>query len=211
MTLQPGSEEPTDGIPAVPLSMRTEMRPISEVNRYWRNPRRKQNIEKLAASLRRYGWRQPIVIDGDGTIIVGDTRYLAAQANNESHVPVWVAADLTDAETHAYRIADNRLADEAEWDDALIADELRLLQQLGVDELEAATGFDEKELASYLEVAADSDHVLEKIEITQFPKMTWVLIGVPTNQFIEIADEIEKIKRVPDIFCEVTANDDDRR
>lgn len=208
MTRDDEPEAPREAFPEVPPSMRTEMRPIGEVRRYWRNPRRKQNIEKLAASLRRYGWRQPIVVDKEGTIIVGDTRYLAAQANTETHVPVWVAADLAEAQTHAYRIADNRLADEAEWDDALIVEELRLLQQLGVvDDLEDATGFDEKELAGYLAIEDDDAKSLDRMEIHPFPATTWALVGIPTQRYYEIADYIEKIAAIPGIFAEVVANE----
>jgi ParB-like chromosome segregation protein Spo0J len=188
--------------------MRTEMRPIAEVKRYWRNPRKKQNIDKMAAALVRFGWRQPIVVDKNGTIIVGDTRYLGAMANGYTHVPVWPATDLTEAQVHAYRIADNRLAEESEWDEAFLTAELELLQTLGIErsELEEATAFNEKELAGYLDVE-EPDHTLSAMEVNPFPPFTWVLIGIPTERYYEIAEAIEQISGVPDIFAEVSAND----
>jgi hypothetical protein len=199
---------PLEELPPVPPSMRTAMWPIHNVHRYWRNPRRKQNIAKMVASLDRYGWRQPIVVDEAGVIIVGDTRYLGAQSRGDTHVPVWVAADLTAAQTHAYRVADNRIAEETEWDESALAAELELLQQLGItstEELEEATGFDEEELNKYLG-GDDGAHHLEPIDVNPFPPYTWVLIGIETARYFEIAEQIEHIT-TRECFVEVTAND----
>ena len=198
---------PDPSAPPVPDSMRTEMVPIDTVVRYWRNPRRKQNIEKIAGSLRQYGWRQPIVVDAEYVVIVGDSRYLGARANNETHVPVWVARDLSEAAVHAYRIADNRIADETEWDDELVRAELQLLQQLGIAELDEATGFDDEELRRYLGGDDDDEHQLEPLVVKDFPPYTWVLVGVPTERYHEIADAVERIVTAPDVFCEITAAD----
>lgn len=193
--------------PDVPASMQTHMVAVDQVKRYWRNPRRKQNIEKMVESLTRYGWRQPIVVDAELVIIVGDTRYLGATTKGETHVPVWIARDLTEAQVAAYRIADNRIAEETEWDDEALAEELKLLQSLGVDDLGQATGFDEKQLDKILGEAGDEANRLEPIEVEPFPPYTWVLIGIPTPRYFEIAEHIEAISAT-DAFCEVTANDE---
>lgn len=191
--------------PLLPLSMQTRMMPLGEVKRYWNNPRKKQNVQKLARSLETFGWRQPIVVDGSFVIIVGDTRYLGAEALGMSHVPVWIAADLTPEQVHAYRIADNRLAEESDWNDDLLREELELLTRLGVDDL-TVTGFDESELAKIL--AVDDDQAgLEPVDVAQFPPHTWVLIGIPTNRYIEIAEHVEAIGLTTEVFVEVTAND----
>jgi hypothetical protein len=196
--------------PPVPDQLRTEMRPIESVKRYWRNPRSKQNIEKMVNSLNAYGWRQPIVVDVDGVIIVGDTRYIGGQARGDTHVPVWVARDLSKADAAAYRIADNRIAEESEWDvDALTA-ELKLLQELGFSELaelEMKTGFDPEELDRYLGNDAEG-HTLEPVDVHAFPPYTWALIGIPTVRYHEIAEFVEAIAATPDLFCEVTVNDE---
>jgi ParB-like chromosome segregation protein Spo0J len=198
-------------VPTVPESMQTQLMPIGQVRRYWRNPRRKQNIDKIAASLRKYGWRQPIVVDAENVIIVGDTRYLGAQANSMTHVPVWIARDLDEAQVHGYRLADNRIAEESEWDEDSVTAELELLQSLGLSDmadLEEATGFDEEELSGYLGLAGDDSHGLEPLDVKQFPPYTWVLIGIATARYHEIAEQIEQISAMDDLFCEVTANDD---
>ena len=68
----------------------------------------------MAESIQQFGFRQPIVVDADGVIIVGHTRYKAAQKLGLEKVPVHVAKDLTPAQIKAYRIADNKTADLAE-------------------------------------------------------------------------------------------------
>jgi len=73
-------------------------------------------VEKVASSIRSFGWRQPIVVDTAGVIVVGHVRLLAAQSMALSEVPVHVARDLTPSQVKAYRLMDNRSHDEATWD-----------------------------------------------------------------------------------------------
>lgn len=207
-------ELPTDATPdspAVPASLVTDMVPIGTIKRYWRNPRRKQNVEKIANSIRAFGFRQPLVVDGDGVIIVGDTRFLGAQSLHLTHVPVWWARDLSPDKVAAYRLADNRIADESEWDETALAQELHLLQELGiadVGQLEALTGFDEAELNRYLDVADEDARQLVPVEVREFPPYTWVLVGIATERYVEIAEHVEAIAAIQDLFCEVSVNDD---
>jgi hypothetical protein len=99
----------------------------------------------VAHSIREYGFRQPIVVDGDGVIVCGHTRWKAAQKLSLAKVPVHVAKDLTPEQVRAYRIADNKTAELAEWDMDLLAVELGALRELDIDL--ASLGFDEDELA----------------------------------------------------------------
>lgn len=101
-------------------------------------------VAKVAASIREFGWRQPIVVDGAGVIIAGHTRLLAARELGLSLVPVVVAGDLTEAQVKAYRLADNRTAQEATWDNDLLSIELGDLASLDFDL--SLTGFDAAEL-----------------------------------------------------------------
>lgn len=121
-----------------------------KVKPYEKNPRRitQQAIDKVAASLERFGWRQPIVVDKDGVIVVGHTRWLAAMALGYDKVPVHVASDLSPAEARAYRIADNRTGEESEWDFDLLTEELSGLGDLdfSLDDI----GFTDAELADIL-------------------------------------------------------------
>jgi DNA modification methylase len=102
-------------------------------------------IDKVALSLREYGFRQPIVVDSAGIVIAGHTRLLAAKQLGLAKVPVHVAADLSPAQAKAYRLADNRSAEETGWDLELLPLELESLVELDYD-LEPL-GFEPRELA----------------------------------------------------------------
>lgn len=98
---------------------------ISEIRPYEKNPRINDGaVEKVAASLEEFGWKQPIVIDSDGVIIAGHTRYKAAQKLGMDKVPCLVADDLTEDQVRAYRLADNKVSDYAIWDNKLLLEEL---------------------------------------------------------------------------------------
>ena len=86
---------------------------------YINNPRKNLNIDKVASSIKEFGFQQPIVVDKDYTIIVGHTRFEAAKKLGLKEVPVQIA-DLTENQTKAYRIADNRLNQDASWDTKLL-------------------------------------------------------------------------------------------
>lgn len=105
-------------------------------------------IDKVAASLREYGWRQPIVVDGKDVVIAGHTRLLAAKRLKMDKVPVHIAKDLTPAQVKAYRLMDNRSHEEAEWMPELLGEELLSLQALEFDL--SLSGFDEDELADLM-------------------------------------------------------------
>ena len=123
--------------------LRVKYVPIGDVHPYEDNPRRNDGaVEALANSLREFGWKQPIVIDADGTIVVGHTRYKAALALEMTHVPVVVASDLTPEQCAAYRLADNRVGELAEWDSELLAQELDGLADLDM----SAFGFTERDM-----------------------------------------------------------------
>ena len=93
-----------------------EMR-LDQIRPYKNNPRKNDEaVEAVANSIREFGWKQPIVVDADGVIIVGHTRYKAAQMLGLKTVPVLVADDLSDDKVKAYRLADNKTNELAEWD-----------------------------------------------------------------------------------------------
>ena len=100
------------------------MRPIDSIRPYENNPRHNKNaIRDVATSIRKYGWKQPIVVDKEGVIVVGHTRYLAAQQLGLTEVPVLVS-DLTDKQNREYRIADNKTNELASWDFDKLAEEI---------------------------------------------------------------------------------------
>ncbi len=146
--------------------MKIETRQITEVKPYANNPRQNDDaVEAVAESIRRFGFRQPIVVDADGVIVAGHTRFRAAQRLGLATVPVHVATDLTPDEVRAYRLTDNKTAELASWDDAMLSIELDALRGAGIDW--TLLGFDEEELAKLLAPAGtegltDPDAVPEK-------------------------------------------------
>lgn len=129
--------------------MLIEMRSIADVKPYDKNPRLNDGaIDAVAKSLGTFGWRQPIVVDRDGVIVVGHTRWKAAQRLNMTMVPVHVALELTTEQARAYRIADNQTASIADWDMELLPDELSGLQLAGFDM--TLLGFDDERLAELM-------------------------------------------------------------
>ncbi|QDU28900.1 Modification methylase MboII [Anatilimnocola aggregata] len=107
---------------------------ISDVKPYPHNPRQNDEaVDVVAGSLKEYGWRQPIVVDQEGVIIVGHTRWKAAKKLGYTQVPVHVATDLSPEQIKAYRIADNQTATIADWDRQLLPIELADLQAVNYD------------------------------------------------------------------------------
>lgn len=152
-------------------------RALDSIRPYPSNPRKitDRAVVKVAQSIREFGWRQPIVVDEAGVIIIGHTRRLAAQRLGLAVVPVHEATGLTEAQVRALRIADNRTGEEAMWDTGLLIPELASLGDLGFNL--SLTGFDAKELLSLTRVdSAAHDVVPDPPEkpITR-PGDTWIL------------------------------------
>src|SRR5205085_7640128 len=138
--------------------------PIESIKPYLNNPRQNDaGVDAVADSLKEFGWRQPIVVDEDGVIVVGHTRYKAAQKLGMTEVPVHVAIGLTPAQLQAYRIADNQTGSIAEWDPQLLPAELIELQGDGIDL--GTLGFDEDELSRWLSAADPSAGQCDPAEI----------------------------------------------
>jgi DNA modification methylase len=130
--------------------MLVEMRPISSIRPYENNPRLNDAaVDAVATSIREFGFRQPIVVDEQGVIIVGHTRYKAAIKLRLDMVPAHVAVGLSPAQAKAYRLADNQTATMSQWDNDRLPLELAELQEMGFD-LEL-TGFSGDELLRLLD------------------------------------------------------------
>lgn len=119
-------------------------KPLRELRPYPNNPRQNDAaVEYVANSLRAFGWKQPIVIDKDGVIIAGHTRWKAAQTLGWKTAPCVIADDLSEEQIKAYRLADNKTAEMAEWDfDALEAelDGIEMdMEQFGFEDEDAET------------------------------------------------------------------------
>jgi DNA modification methylase len=148
--------------------MKIEIVDINTIKPYENNPRKLKDsaIEKVAKSIKEFGFRQPIVVDKEKIIVVGHTRYRASKKLGLTAVPITIADNLTPEQINAYRIADNRTNEEAEWDIELLKTELKDLQLKDFD-LDL-TAFDEDELNNFLfeekEGLTDEDAVPETPE-----------------------------------------------
>ena len=128
--------------------MKTETWNINRLIPYARNPRKNDGaVDKVAASIKEFGFRQPIVVDTEGVIIAGHTRYKAAKKLGLDKVPVHVADGLTPAQVRAYRIADNKAGEGSEWDMELLALEIEDLKL--EDYPVELTGLDESETGMF--------------------------------------------------------------
>ena len=100
-------------------------RRVDELRPYEKNPRKNDEAVKyVAESIKQFGFKVPIVIDRDGVIVAGHTRWKAAKKLKMSTVPCIVADDLTDEQIKAFRLADNKVSEKAEWDFDLLAEEM---------------------------------------------------------------------------------------
>ena len=116
--------------------------PISEVRPYEKNPRKNEKAVKyVKESIRQFGFKVPIVIDSNRVVVCGHTRLLAAKSLGMTEVPCIMADDLTDDQVKAFRLADNKVGEFAEWDMDLLGDELDAIADASDIDMEAS-GFD---------------------------------------------------------------------
>lgn len=107
---------------------------LIELKPYENNPRINDDaVEPVAESIKQFGFKVPIIIDKNGVIITGHTRYKAAQLLELKKVPCIIADDLTPEQIKAFRVADNKTAEFAEWDYELLAAELEELTAFDID------------------------------------------------------------------------------
>ena len=128
--------------------MQIELIETNKLIPYINNPRKNQNIDKVAGSIKEFGFQQPIVVDKEMVIIVGHTRFEASKKLKIKKVPV-VIADLPKTKAKAYRIADNRLNEDSDWDLTLLNLEFKELMNGNYD-LESL-GFDSREMKNLLD------------------------------------------------------------
>ena len=112
---------------------------LSEIRPYKNNPRKNdKGVEKVATSIKTFGFKVPVIVDKKGEIVAGHTRVKAAEKLGMEEIPCIVADDLTQEQIRAFRIADNRVAEESEWDIDLL--------NLELEEIDLFTGFEEDEI-----------------------------------------------------------------
>ena len=165
--------------------MKVENLEIDKVIPYFNNPRKNMAVEKVAMSIKEYGFQQPIVVDNNMSIIVGHTRYEAAKSINLEKIPV-VIANISHEKAKAYRIADNKTNESSIWDYPLLNKEFSDLMDANFD-LEK-TGFDEDELEKIITHHKDDENAefpnIEDIQTRDFEEMTFIL-SIEQGKFIK--------------------------
>lgn len=140
-------------------------KPINEVIPYEKNPRINDNaVPAVMKSIEEFGFKVPIVIDKNGTIVTGHTRLKAAKKLGMKTVPCIVADDLTPEQIKAFRLADNKVAEAAEWDMELLAEELDGIVDIDMSDFNFG---DITDSPSSEDVVEDDD---ENIELPREPK-----------------------------------------
>jgi ParB-like chromosome segregation protein Spo0J len=163
--------------------VKTELWPLERLIDYARNPRKNDHaVDRVAAAIREFGFRVPIVAKSDGLVVDGHLRLKAARKLGLAEVPVVLADDLTDAQVKAFRISVNRMAELAEWDSELLALELGELGELGFD-LDL-TGFGEDEIKALESPQVDAIDMPELAsgDRQPFQQMTFTLHDEQADQ-----------------------------
>ena len=197
--------------------MQIKLAEISTIKPYENNPRKlsEQAIEKVAMSLKEYGFRQPIVVDKDMVIVAGHTRFRASKKLGLKQVPISVIDNLSEEQINAYRIADNRTAEESEWDNELLKMEIKELEakDFKLDLL----GFNEDQLNDILfeekQGLTDEDEVPETPEepISKLGDI-WKLgnhrVMCGDSTFIDNIDLLTKKEKIDMVFTDPPYNID---
>jgi site-specific DNA-methyltransferase (adenine-specific) len=133
-----------------------------------------EQVGQIAASIKEFGFRNPILVDGVG-IIAGHGRLMAAQKLGLDKVPTIDCSDMTESQKKAYIIADNKLAMNAGWDNAMLTIELKDLEDEGFDL--SLTGFDDKELDALLNVIEGTDGLTDENAVPDVPEEPKTKLG----------------------------------
>lgn len=162
---------------------------LADIKPYEKNPRRNDNaVDTVANSIKEFGFKVPIVIDKDNVIVCGHTRYKASKKLGLEIVPCVIADDLTEEQIKAYRLADNKVSELAEWDIDLLGEELD-----GIFDIDMSYfSFD----ISEEETAPINDEQLENtsnFEYTlKFGKTTVIMTEDEYNQLLDRYNEYSK-------------------
>ena len=149
--------------------MQIEMWPIDKLAEYDKNPRQNDHaVDQVAAAIKEYGFRVPVVAKSDGTVVDGHLRLKAARALSLTEVPVVLADDLTDAQVKAFRISVNRMAELADWDFDLLKTEIEALKNLEFDL--SLTGLDNEMIDDLLSAIEPNEGLTDEDAVPDPPK-----------------------------------------
>ena len=166
-----------------------------------------RNVDAIKGSLAEFGQQSPLVVDRSGVVLKGNGTLIAAAALGWTELDV-IRTELEGDRARAFALTDNRTSDLSAFDPAALAAELSALADgdTGIDL--KALGFDETD---YFAEPNEKESVGEPVKLVKHsvlppPVMAWVLIGIPTVRFGEIARGVEAIAKVPGVLCETAAS-----
>lgn len=183
---------------------KVERWPLAKLIPYTRNVKTHsaEQIQQLADSIQEFGWTIPALVDEAGVLIAGHGRILAARKLGLSEVPVMIAAGWTEAQTRAYRIADNKLPEHSQWDPEALAEELRFLD--GEKQIDpGVTGFDAAEIKLLIDAVPK---IKERREDLRPKKFLRVLFSVPVDSAIDAKPIIDELSKVAGVEVDYGAN-----
>lgn len=163
---------------------------LYEIKPYEKNPRKNDDsVDYVANSIKEFGFKQPIVIDKDGVIVAGHTRYKAAKKLGLKEVPCIVADDLTDEQIKAYRIADNKVGELSEWDFGLLGIELDSIEDIDmsdfgfVDDVFDETDLDDEDMTEEkfsckFTFKSYSDYIQHENELKEYAEKIGVIFSL---------------------------------
>lgn len=173
-------------------SIEIVMRDIGELTPYENNPRNNDiAVDAVAASIQQFGFKNPVIIDKDGVIVAGHTRYKAAQKLGITDIPCISADDLSDEQIKAFRLADNKTAELAEWDEDLLGKEMQEIINIDMSQFGFSVGEDK------LGEEMQDDKYTLKVKIPQYEI---------TGECPEISDMLDSSK-ADELIQEVEAED----
>lgn len=141
--------------------MEIVIKKIAELTPYAKNPRKNDDaVEYVANSIKEFGFKVPVVIDSEGVIVAGHTRVKAAEKLKLDEVPCIIADDLTEEQIKAFRLADNKVSEVANWDCALLDEELQDINDIDM----SIFGFD---MSAFDEAAEIHEDDFDEKEVTE--------------------------------------------
>jgi hypothetical protein len=180
---------------AIELASALVLWPIEKLKPYERNARTHspEQVAKIAQSIEEFGFTNPILVDGDAGIIAGHGRLMAAKRLGLETVPIIELTHLSEAQKRAYVLADNRLAEDAGWDEEMLAAELAALREMELD-LEL-TGFSDEEIDDLLSAETEDFDTEEEVNAGALPQAMQM---EPPREYVVIMcdapDEFEDLK-----------------
>lgn len=177
-------------------------RKISELIPYENNPRRNESaVDAVAASIKEFGFKVPIILDRNDVIVAGHTRLKAAKKLGMNSVPCIVADDLTEEQIKAFRLADNKTAELAEWDFDMLSVELSDLADVDMSEF----GFDMSEFEEPEEVVEDDYDYDQQVESKVKAHDVWIL-GAHRLMCGDSTSQADMMKLIGGGECKLTIN-----